>query len=93
MHRDLSLACIPYIFEAVTLAYGHFQSHGDLVQIELWWYIQSEWNIMVGHRSLTDQLVFMTDYNFALIRHTYIGHVRHNSYCMDGRESMSDPNV
>ena len=27
---------------------------------------------MVGHRSLTDQLVFMTDHNFALIGHTYM---------------------
>ena len=31
----------------------------------------TEWNITVGHRSLTDQLV-LTDHNFALIRHTYM---------------------
>ena len=33
---------------------------------------ESEWNIMVGHRSLFDQLVFMTDHNFSLIGHTYM---------------------
>ena len=47
---------------------------------------------MVGHRSLTDQLVFITDHNFALIGHTYMT-VQGFSYCMDGRESMSDTKV
>ena len=32
----------------------------------------SELYITVGHPSLTDQLVFMTDHNFALIGHTYV---------------------
>ena len=32
----------------------------------------AKWNITVGHCSLNDQLVLMTDRNFALIGHTYM---------------------
>ena len=50
-----------------------------------------EWNITVSHRSLTDQLVFMTDHNFGLIGHPYLHDWSScNSYCMDGWESIRD---
>ena len=52
----------------------------------------TQWNITVGHESMTDQLVFMTDHNFALIGHTYIID-QSVSYCTDGRESMSNTKV
>ena len=49
----------------------------------------TEWNTTVGNQSLTDQLVFMTDHNFALIEHTYMI-VEGIIVCMDSKESVSD---
>ena len=55
--------------------------------------IFSEWNTTVVHWSLTDQLVVMTDYNFASIGRTYMIDLGVIVLHVNGRKSMSDLNV
>ena len=61
--------------------------------IYIYIYTYTEWNITVGHRSLTDQLHGVHDQTQFCFDRTYLHDCTFKaySYCMDGRESMSNP--